>query len=413
MIVGSLGYIVFIITLAIGKKWLFIIGCVIKGLSSGLLWISEGVWLTKSVNAYKNSQTIEENNTVTSTALMQECSDDPLSDEHVIKVPPVANQSPKGDIVGAATGLFFTLFNLNGIVGNFMSLIILGAGVSVPALVWCMAIVAGIGSSLLTFTSDAPASRRPSVQENKEKMMSLKSAFVDRWLSIKHVATQSKTLLLTPYFICQGVHLAYTYGNFPNFLNNASAKNSFLGTSEHAGAMNIAAGFLLYGVGSMAGAYGWGKVYDAYHGSLKPLITAHWILLSLNASLLLALVLTPFPSHTVLPCLLFVGFNFGLLDFLVNAIANNSISKFYPSKDVPSAFGWYRISFCFGFALSAGIGSLLPIVGDGESGWDCYGWITMLGFNYIVMIMSLVTGSFAEQSLKEQRRQSICSVQIH
>jgi hypothetical protein len=140
----------------------------LKGLASGLLWISQGVWLSKSVNAVIS----------------------PGSE----------------DIVGVATGIFFTVFNINGILGNIIGIILLGAGKSVSAMIWTMTGVAALGAcSLSTIASTPQSTIQSQVSSSKcgSPKVSLTDAIIERLSEVKRVALLRETLYLAPYFFCQ------------------------------------------------------------------------------------------------------------------------------------------------------------------------------------------------------------------
>jgi hypothetical protein len=219
---------------------------------------------------------------------------------------------------------------------------------------------------------------------------------------------QRKMLLLLPYFFCQGVNMAYTYGNYPTFLKYAASQTATASSTiavDSRAAINISTGFLLYGIGSMIGSYIWGKLYDLCRGRLYPLLGCHLALVLLSQSLLIgSMMLADQTAGALLAILITVGFIFGLTDFLTNAIINNSIAKNYETEpeSLPSAFSLYRMCFCFGFALAAGASSLLPDVlttaaaTTNISGYDRYGWLIMIAFNNLMMLLSVSAGGSLE-----------------
>lgn len=81
----------------------------------------------------------------------------------------------------------------------------------------------------------------------------------------------------------------------------------------------------MYSFGCMIGSFIWGRLYDYAESSLTPLLMCHSILTGVNFAIIMALIFSNTIS-ALLPGFLTVGFIFGLNDYLINAIINNSIS---------------------------------------------------------------------------------------
>ncbi|KAI3662554.1 hypothetical protein MP638_000664 [Amoeboaphelidium occidentale] len=407
LIFSGVAYVFFILMLATGNTSLLFLGAFVKGCASGLLWISQGVWVNKAIRGFK-------------------------------RYAKAAGLVTEKTIVGVVTGIFFTIFNLNSIIGNSIVIGLMKSGYSVTAMVLAMAAVSSIGTIMFFFVRRAPASSQSVVkktvimeeQEAEEAGASLdslastvvsekvneKSFMKEKFQALWHLATQKKTLLLMSYFICQGVNFSYTYGNYPHLIQYVSNQSSS-SAQESTGAANIAWGFLAYGAGSMLGAFGWGKLYDFFHERLYSLLTCHVLLVIFNFTLLFSTILIPIQyPQSLFPCLTLIGFGFGLTDFLTNAIINNSIGKYYDSAEVPIAFSWYRFCFCFGFATSAGISSLMPNLLDQQDyGTNHSGWIIMTVINIVLMITSVISGAALENQSDKlgTRRRSSQEVVMH
>lgn len=242
---------------------------------------------------------------------------------------------------------------------------------------------------------------------------------------------------LTPYLLCQGVNFAYTFGNYPNFITYASmvsgaadtpVSTSIDGTVEidadAAAGQEIAAGLLFYGIGSVVGSFLWGKIYDRWNGSLRPLLYAHALLVVLTFGVLLgtALAASLFGSASaggLLPAVNSIGLAFGLIDALTNAVINNSVTANCEPAQVPLAFAWYRFCFCIGFAVAAAMSSVLPTVVAMASPlqmsvFERYGWLTMVVMNVGLMVASVHAGFRLEKcTAGKSRRRSNLMMPVH
>ena len=396
MLASGVVYALFILTLTSGSTTFVFAAGFLKGLASGLMWISQGVWLNRCIKAYRVQQT--------HSAIDHQQLD--------------GGDEAEWNMIGLAVGVFFTIFNLNSIIGNAIVIGLLGNGFSVNSMIIAMAGVTALGTFLLLFLRNPPLVDSPATVIGLESAQSLSSAntaeetmrthsVTGRLKSLWKVTKMSQTRYLMPYFLCQGMSMAYTYGNYPAFINFSSS----LGMTNSADldgqtAINIAYGFLFYGIGSVIGSIAWGRLYDFFKSSLYPLVASQFVLVEINFSLLITTVAVPiaYPA-SVFPCLELVCLMFVLTDFLTNAIINNSVSKHYPEVDVPTAFSCYRFVFCVGFAGSAAISTALPNTQqqlDAQTGWDQNGWLVMIAIQVAVMAVS-VTGGILLQSRFGQR----------
>lgn len=156
----------------------------------------------------------------------------------------------------------------------------------------------------------------------------------------------------------------------------------------------------------MIGSFSWAKLHE-WTGRLRILMIIHIVLVMMNYSLLLICVfLSKEFSTAIFPLVAICGFFFGLIDYLINTITNNAISKAYSEADVPFAFGWYRFMFCIGFFIASCLSSLLPSVSNNlyELSFKNYGFLIIIALNIIIMINSVVFGLFLDVELYEKRR---------
>lgn len=95
-----------------------------------------GVWLTKMVNGYREQQRHAHN-------LRQMPRFDHLKAEST-----EAGISTHG-VIGVATGVFFTLYSVNGIVGSAVVLILLQNGTTVIGMIYSMSALAAMGAAMM------------------------------------------------------------------------------------------------------------------------------------------------------------------------------------------------------------------------------------------------------------------------
>lgn len=86
--------------------------------------------------------------------------------------------------------------------------------------------------------------------------------------SLRNVIIQMKTIYLTPYFVTQGINVAYTFGIFPTFMHALFPTNEEI-------MIKISYGFLCYGLGCFLGSWFWGKLYDFCKEKLGVLMGIH------------------------------------------------------------------------------------------------------------------------------------------
>lgn len=284
MFIGSLTYVFFVISLALRQQWMVIIGSLLVGCGAGWLWIGQGVWLAKIVQSYEQERGRSVN------------------------------------VIGTTTGIFFTVFNLNGVVGNVVAIAtLLSPGGDLFYLVWVMVVVVAVGCGMLLFTAapkfsqtDAHGSRMSPNDNTTKTPVSFRQLVAERWEDLKAVVCLQSTLLLTPYFLCQGFNIAYNFGNLPTFVTHFSSSLAAPQVNAY-----VAYVFLAYGVGAMIGSLLWGKVYDLFHARLYVLLVNHFILVAVALGILLGVSLqsvlspTPMVFQSVVLGLVVVGWILG------------------------------------------------------------------------------------------------------
>lgn len=308
----------------------------------------------------------------------------------------VASGKPAIAILGTATGIFFGVYNLNSIVGNGIALVILYSGGNLQSMTWAMAVIALLATGMMTMASSVHGVEEVSVKKTLEKTG---LDFSPLWKLVR----QRKALLLMPYMLCQGINVSYNYGNIPTYIafvtERAFSSTKDAETVKVLVNANVAWTFLMYGVGALIGSVVWGKLYDLYHRSLTPLLTSHVVLIVTNFAILLSAVFFQTDFYkSIFPMFMIVGFIIGAVDFLTNAIINNSVSHFFTAAEAPWGFCLYRVMFCVGFVIHAALSGALPgVQGQTTStGFAEHGWLILVVLNVGIMMTSVFCGFLLE-----------------
>lgn len=441
---SSLGYVLFVVSVASRNQQLVIVSAILCGLCSGVLWIGQGVWLTKSVKHYlatSRSTATSKTSAVATAAIVDGTK-----------------------IVGTATGVFFTLFNINGLLGNVIAIVSLQSTdtQALNGLMWIMVIILTTGCLMLTvspqifprpstYTTTANlnsnndssgAAAVDAVDAARKKQLvavseltsgeqeeakidtstesltdsllignnkdtdrgSNRAQMYDLWQLIKC----EKCRLLTPYMILQGINISFDFGNLPKYITYACRHLTNPPLSDDSEIpIRISYVFLIYGVGSIIGAILWGRVYDRLAGRLAPLIVSHALLVTLSTTLLMCTVFVPL-INTSLPVLSLIGFVYGLTDFLTNSIINNSASKLFQGNDVPRFYSWYRFCFCMGYSFNAALSSLTPRLETLSDStitggvWDKFGWLLNVVMGVAGMLVSALAGYWLDVAIRRR-----------
>ena len=365
MALAGVPYCVFVVSLISGLEWFVIISSVLVGLGAGLLWVSQGVYLAKMIRAH--------------TAFLQ-------------KTTGTASLSNVG-VVGKATGLFFC--NSNGLIGNAIAIAALASGAEFSAMIYIMFAICGLGGLMLFFSPNIPKSF------TEPEPVADKSAASGGW---RKFLSHTKTRLLTPYLICQGYNIAYNFGNFPTFVNHASAFQT-----QSVSTRNIAIIFLFYGVGSIIGSWVWGWMYDRNKSHLTPLITSHLILCAAcYVILVIPTIIDINYDATIYGFLTLNGFLFGLIDNLTNTVINSSNTKLYRGNELQKSFAWYRVCFCIGFTAETLISSVLAGVEiHADENPRKYEWVIMIVLGAVLMLISAVCALALEMIIMPRERNRV------
>ncbi|KAI3642642.1 hypothetical protein MP228_012197 [Amoeboaphelidium protococcarum] len=382
MFIASVAYTFYAFSIASSLQWLAALGAVICGLSAGFMWTSQGLYLLSVINQLPNQS--------------------PLS---------------SGQSIGRLTGLFFSIFNANCIVGNLLIIALLKSNVSLNQVLWItsgLCVCACIMFIFVQKTGIRHQSESIIVTDNviKQNRVGSKHSIMKEYaVGFRKFLRDQRYLLLIPYMMAQGAGLAFSFGTLPLFV--AYHVQTYVGVAyANAVAIKICICFICYGFGSVIGSYVWGLVYDKFKQSLLPLLSSQVILTLLAHSLLIISTGIFAPLGNLSPNLHFTSFIatsafiLGTTDYLMNSVINNLMSSFSQkrnhilaggseaSRPQVYAFSWYRFWYCLGFVFTALIYSFLPQVNEAHDSEFTHNtdWIYNNLISIIFMVMSVVCG---------------------
>lgn len=290
-----------------------------------------------------------------------------------------------------ATGTFFVMTNLSGIVGSLIVITLLHYAVNFNVVIWIMFILSAVASLMLSF-----AEHRCEYDDEDDNVATDDEVkLMPDGKTICAFLSNRVTWLLAPYMLCQGFNISFTFANLPTFANYAT-RYADAASTGHQLNMNVAYLFLVYGVGCLIGSFTWGAVYDRFNTHLWPLLCANFCIMLTANALLVASVLSPtsvaFYTHT-LP----VAMLFGLNDFLTNCIINNSNAKFYGESGTQLAhsFAWYRFWFSIGYVVASLTSAMVPRVDSQEPGTA---WLGINATNLAITCLSISCAALIRSS---------------
>lgn len=248
--------------------------------------------------------------------------------------------------VGYLTGLFFMVFNVNGVLGNLIAMGSLSMGLSVDSMIWIMVALCGVAIVMLWFI-DTMDSHFP--QTGAMPPFSLVQLCSD----IKKNLDVTKTRYfssLTLYMIAQGANASFIYGCFPKAV--PSLQGPYL----------IPQLFLCFGLSAIIWSAATGKIYDKK--GWKPLVWCYAVaLIATYAGLYKLSGVSVGESGSLKPlgAMLLIAFLFAFIDNLANAIVNMTIVSAFENSG--PAFTVYRLFYCFGNASASVISLWLSLGG--------------------------------------------------
>ena len=218
----------------------------VNGFGSGILWINQGVWVTKVGKLTGGTMSGEEglrfffafpvfdvfptvhsffplekhfSHAVLSrilhrTLLHRKFFPPPIPDHdhHIQYITPQLkstslHQKPQ-------------ICNLNGVLGNSLAIFIFLIGLGTDAMIWAMFFIGAFGCGMMAFAdplSDPPTSSSSplkSTPPSQQKPGTITDAILDMW----DVCTMKKSIVLAPTILLQGCNLAFVFGNYPKFV---------------------------------------------------------------------------------------------------------------------------------------------------------------------------------------------------
>ncbi|KAI8892308.1 hypothetical protein BC833DRAFT_380756 [Globomyces pollinis-pini] len=163
MFSSSLVYSLFVASVILRFQWLLLLSSVLVGFAAGLLWVSEGVYMTILILKSLSKSDLETLPPSTDDQ-QEECHDRSLQQDNYFNrsvesqdrnsIQNQSNQSIKSDSLdkeqtGHYHGYFYAFANSNGLIGSLISLISLLGGSSVNLMLYLMLLLCLIGSLLL------------------------------------------------------------------------------------------------------------------------------------------------------------------------------------------------------------------------------------------------------------------------
>ena len=303
------------------------------GVASAVLWVHQGVWLARvSENAElalrKLNMLSHDSVTVRSSSSITPPT--PSADADAIVGDKSTAEKTAGkkdaDIVGVLNGIFFSLFALNGAVGNIVALTLLNEGVSVTDVLW---VLVGISAAACVFVALQVRVKSLKPKVTAPSLSAQLSQFRD-------VLLEKRTLLLLPYMLALGISRSFIF--------------TYLGLLS--GVSLLPYCFLAYSVACSISNVSWGGLYDRY--GWPPLVLGQLVgFLAMLCSFAIAAELNM--------SVLFVsaGAWYGISDSSSSAVLALAIMKHYTSN-ISTAFSIYNFAFSFGAAVGFGVSAAFP-----------------------------------------------------
>lgn len=243
-------------------------------------------------------------------------------------------------------GIFFGIFNINIIVGNLISIIILlASSSSINIMMWAMIGITGLGFVMTFFVPFITTKKDEKIKTNADIMN--KSMVINRSSEpllpiLKKVFTVvniNKGYLLIPFFLAQATSLNITYQTITRLL-------IINGQNIHQDPNIYNAGmYLAYGISAIIFSIIWGKIYDKF--GYGPVLYSY---ISLELSCLVGiLMLNLYSSDGPLGYWIIIGFFRGIIDNAINSIINITIAKYY-DKEGLYFFALYRFIYAVAYA---------------------------------------------------------------
>ncbi|ORZ29400.1 major facilitator superfamily domain-containing protein [Catenaria anguillulae PL171] len=329
-LLAALQYAIFILGLNLGVAFVYI-GAALVGLAAGCLWIHQGYYVAVASSSFS--------------------------------VP-----------VGKLTSVFLTIYTLNMVLGNTVSLIVLGSGIPITTLLYIMVGMAVAGALILFFLPRPFPTDAPSLPSAAAAVAEPPLTLPEQLGAMLRLCVRRPLADAIPLILWNGSLTTLAFANFPTFVPKDAPE------SLHPSM------FLAYGItGSLLSPL-WGRAYDRYGGA-KPLVAGIFVLSILTFAFTYWCILGG-ASVTSAVWVAAMG-ALGALDNATNCLIQAFLTDNFPrGPDVSPAFGVYRVLF------SIGTLSLALVSNSGA-------WQVVLGISHVLMVATMVT--FVLRIVRERR----------
>jgi len=234
--------------------------------------------------------------------------------------------------IGLFNGFFFTIFQMNQVVGNLLSSILLDQfQIPIYVLLYVFLGIAAFSFVSLCFLT-------PEIDETREKDT---DSLKERIFKTLRTNKDKMMLLLVPAFIYSGVEQGFLFGDFTRDIINATIGSNRIGYV-----------MAVFGIVNVASAFASGKIFGRY-GTI-PLIATGLIaqlivLLGFLFFILFADNWVAYIQYNSFILYIAAGI-YGIGDSIWNNITNIMVSKLFPEK-AEAAFSNSKFWQGFGFVI--------------------------------------------------------------
>lgn len=357
LLLGSVTYVIWTLVVTTSIYWLIICLSVINGLGAGLLWVHQGIYIT-----------------------------------HLINMDPCSNRD------GTISGLFFGLYNFNGIISNIITMILVkyydlililrvmsGFTVLTWSLFWFIPLPDWFGwkikwnfPNLIPYDdyfscsseNESDVSENAVNAENAENesqnddeitveiRLSNENSLRNHsrrlgnvWLpERKKEETERTTKMCLPKFpFLIPIMILIALLNILAYGTNPALAGKSIPPGIYDSSFIIAGFFLFYSTSSAIFSISWGYLYDWLGWIfliivIQLLLLGELIFIAINISLANS-------SINVYYGWWIVGFIAGIVDTGYNVLLNASITSCYKKDVTPYIFSWYRFVYCLSCSL--------------------------------------------------------------
>lgn len=430
LLFGSITYVLWMMALSFKNLEFVLIISVINGIGSGLLWVHEGIWLTHLIKSDEmhqdspntslnrdlerhesikegdhfsemNSSQRDDLNSSEMSEMMSAMSEsdsfETVSLETATTDSELATRAPKPMRTGFITGVFFCIYNFNGIIGSGV-VMILSYYLDILDIIWVMFGV-GLLSWLLFWLIPYPGIAGWKLLWNKLGDTNLANGTQEIDISKinttrsgrAHVAmalSESQTLgehfrrlgkiwklpnfVYLPTLMLQcSMLIIFTYGTLPLLLH--ADVDRMVEKPQYTIGFLVSGLFLCYGVVAAIFSFMWGKLYDRL--GFTVVLGGYHILLLLQCVHILVrciLVISGYDSEVSWIWIFaepswqvwwVVAAVEGAIDTGAVSLLNIILTRQYDHKESPYVFAWYRFIYCIGLAIFSLLNIAIPSVG--------------------------------------------------